>query len=451
MNTPEPARLIPVSGIKGQQEAEERATSALLAVLTAVRPFSASLLAHVGATTAASARVEAFTEARFEVGDRVVQPDGLIRVHVGKRAAFQALVEVKTGTAKLNAEQINSYLDAARSEGFDCVITVSNEIAPSPGVHPTAGLRVRSNSKVSAHHLSWMLIVSEALKEHAHRGVEDPEQAWILSELIRYLSHRSSGVLDFADMGENWLAVRAAVLAGTLNKTDPAVVEVCQRWDQLLRVAALKLGTETGADALEVIPKAQRSNPKLRNQEFRRTLADDGTLSGVLRVPSAVSDMTVTADLRASLVNLSAAVAAPDDRTPRGAVVWLVNQLKHAPGDLVVETYPKGARSPTTATLQTLNDDPRSALDAAKRQPARFGLRLQTPMGLTRRPSRKGGFIDSVLDAVVGFYASVLQDIKPFTPRAPRIDPSHTGNDRSTPAAPEQAQTPPQQAPPATS
>ena len=235
MSAPEHARLIPVAGISQQAEAEQRAASALLAVMTVVRPFSAALLAHAGATRAASARVEAFTEPTFDVGERKVRPDGLIRVHVGKRVGFQALVEVKTGLAKLDAEQINSYLDIARSEGFDCVLTISNEIAPSAGVHPTAGLAVRSNSKVAAHHLSWSLIVSVAVKEHAHRGVSDPEQAWILNELIRYLSHPKSGVVEFADMGDSWAQVRNAAVAGTLNRSDPAAVEVCRRWDQLLR------------------------------------------------------------------------------------------------------------------------------------------------------------------------------------------------------------------------
>ena len=37
---PERARLIPVTGIKGPREAEDRATSALLAVLSVVRTFS---------------------------------------------------------------------------------------------------------------------------------------------------------------------------------------------------------------------------------------------------------------------------------------------------------------------------------------------------------------------------------------------------------------------------
>ena len=39
MSTLEPARLIPVAGINGPAEAEQRAVSALLAVMGVVRPF----------------------------------------------------------------------------------------------------------------------------------------------------------------------------------------------------------------------------------------------------------------------------------------------------------------------------------------------------------------------------------------------------------------------------
>lgn len=422
MSTMEPARLIPVFGIKGDQEAEERAVSALLAVMTVVRSFSAAVLAHTGATRAATARVEAFTDPTFKLGDRTVRPDGLIEVHVGKRTAFRSLVEVKTGLAKLDADQINTYLDVARAGGFDCVVTISNEIAPSPGVHPTAGLHVRSNSKVTVHHLSWALVLAEAVKEHAHRGVDDPEQAWILSELIRYLTHPKSGVLEFSDMGDNWAKVRDATTNGTLNRSDTTATEICQRWDQLLRVAALRLGTETGADVQEVIPKAHRINPKLRGKEFLHILCTDGILSGVLRVPAAAGDMTVTADIRASIVEVSATLTAPQDGTPRAAVVWLTKQLSDAPGGLVVDTYARNARSALSETLERLREDPLLALDGDRlKHPARFCVRQQSPMGEGRRTRRKPGFIDSVLTAVTNFYGGILQDVAPYTPKVPHI------------------------------
>ena len=231
----EPARLISVAGIAGAKEAEDRATSALLSVMSAVPSFARKLLVPIGCTAPKSVRFATYIHPGFQMPDgRLVIPDGLIRVEVGKRTAFAALVEAKTGQNKLNADQVNDYLDVAKSEGIDCVITISNEVAPFPGVHPTSGLKVRSNSKTQVHHLSWALIMAEAVKEHLHHGVGDPEQAWILGELIRYLSHRKSGVLDFVDMGDNWTTVLEGATDDSLSRRSPEVAEICQRWDQLL-------------------------------------------------------------------------------------------------------------------------------------------------------------------------------------------------------------------------
>jgi hypothetical protein len=56
------ARLIPVSGISNTVEAEMRATSALLSVLTIVRDLSIAVFSPLGASTARKASVEAFIE-----------------------------------------------------------------------------------------------------------------------------------------------------------------------------------------------------------------------------------------------------------------------------------------------------------------------------------------------------------------------------------------------------
>lgn len=108
------ARLIPVSGINSNTEAEMRATSALLAVLTIVRDFSIAVLSPLGASTARKAKVEAFTETSFKLNDgTIVRPDGLVQVTYGS-SVWKALVEVKTGSNTLEAEQLNTYLALAR-------------------------------------------------------------------------------------------------------------------------------------------------------------------------------------------------------------------------------------------------------------------------------------------------------------------------------------------------
>ena len=64
----------------------------------------------------------------FEIGDKTVRPDGLIRVTRGKRE-WTILVEVKTGNNRLETEQVESYLQVCRQEKFDGLLTISNHIA----------------------------------------------------------------------------------------------------------------------------------------------------------------------------------------------------------------------------------------------------------------------------------------------------------------------------------
>jgi len=291
------ARMIPVSGIGSEREAEQRATSAFLAVLGIVRPFSPAILSPLGASRAERVVVESFIEPTFkDDSGKAVRPDGLIQVAFGKKPPFVALVEVKTGQAKLGADQINEPpWDIARRERFDAVITISNQIAPSFGVHPTEGLKVRSNSKVAVHHLSWTRVLSLAVTEKTHRGIDDPEQDWILGELIRYLRHDASGTLGFDDMGVNWVEVRDGARNGTLKPKSDAVTDIALRWDQLLSFVSLWLGADIGEDVVEVLSRAEQHDPKLRPRLFADSLCDDGSYaarcacrirSATLRLPS---------------------------------------------------------------------------------------------------------------------------------------------------------------------
>jgi len=197
----EPSRLIPVSGIKGEAEQERRGCSALLAVVGSVREFGRALLAPLGAP---AGEVSTFVEVLFDLDDRRVRPDGVIRVVRAKRA-WTALVEVKAAEGKLQAAQVEDYLDVARQQGYDLVLTISNEIEVIPGEHPTIGIDKKKLKKgVALAHLSWSQIHTEALIERANDQIPDADQKWILSELIRYLEHENSGAVDFQDMGEAW-------------------------------------------------------------------------------------------------------------------------------------------------------------------------------------------------------------------------------------------------------
>lgn len=426
------ARLIPTSGINGAEEQERRATSALLAVMTSVREFGRALTKPLGAPAGS---VETYIEVPFSLGERKLFPDGLIRVSRGQRS-WTALVEVKTGNNPLATEQLENYLDIAREHGYDAVLTISNEIPPIAGQHPTK-VDKRKTRKVALHHLSWTNVLSEAVMQKEFRGVADPDQAWILGELIRYLEHPKSGAMEFEDMGDSWVTVRDAVRSGTLRSGDKGVTEVASRFDALLRFASLSLGRQLGTEVTPALSRKELAEPTLRTQSQVSTLCQDGRLDGAIRIPSTVGPLAVSIDLRAGTITCHVDIDAPREGRPTTRVNWLLRQLKAAPDGVRVEAFSAHSRGPGTAELlRDIRETPAMLVSDPARELRSFRVALTSPMG-TKRGRGRGSFIDSVLTAIDTFYAEVMQNLKAWAAAPPRLrsDAEAVGEREDIPAA----------------
>jgi hypothetical protein len=288
-------------------------------------------------------------------------PDGAIIVERGKTRCT-CLVEVKTGSAQLAPEQVNRYLDWARENRLDGVLTISNQITASAAESPVSvdGRKLRTTR---LHHLSWWRIITEAIVQHRHRGVDDPDQAWLLGELIAYLDDERSGASGFEDMGENWVKVRTAV-----------------------------------------------------------SLAGEGRIEAAIRVPDAVGPVLVQADLRTRKVITSVTLDALGDGRPATRVNWLLRQLKEAPTGLLVEVSFANSKSTTAALLSAASEDPGSLLlsNDPKRQPRSFRLALSRPMG-TKRGRGERSFVLETRRQAVDFYRELVQDLRPWRASAPRL------------------------------
>ena len=410
------ARLIPTSGINGAEEQERRATSALLAVMSAVHEFGRGLTKPFGAPAGV---LGTYVEVPFLVGDKKVFPDGLIRVARGQRT-WTALVEVKTGENVLATEQLENYLDIARDEGFDAVLTISNEIPPVAGQHPTQ-VDKRKLRKVALHHLSWTKILSEAVMQKEFRGVADPDQAWILGELIRYLEHPRSGAMEFSDMGESWVTTREAVRAGTLRASDKGIKEVAVRFDALLRFACLSLGRQLGTEVTPVLSRKELADPASRTQALVAEFARGGLLAGAIRIPATVSDVVVTADLRAGTVTCHVDVEAPREGRPTTRVNWLLRQLKASPDGVRIEAHAAHERGAGAAELlNKVRENPALLIADPAKELRSFQVAMTVPMG-SKRGRGRGSFIDSVLSAIDTYYAEVVQHLKAWAAAPPRL------------------------------
>jgi hypothetical protein len=410
------ARLIPTSGISGADEQETRATSALLSVLPSVREFGLSFVKLLGGP---GGTVETFIEVPFTLADgRAVRPDGLIRSTRGSKV-WTCLVEVKTGTNPLGREQVESYLDVARENGFDAVLTISNEIASSASGHPVDVDKKKVRS-VALVHLSWAEVVSQAVRHRVHTGVSDPDQAWVLGELIRYLEHPKSGALDFQDMGAAWVSVRESIAAGTLRPTDGGLSEVVARWDQLMRFAALRLERELGTGVHQLLSRKELLEPAVRTQALSADLVQRGVLTGAIRIPSTVGDLVVEADLRVGRITITVEVGAPGEGKPATRVNWLTRQLQKAPDSIRVDSYALSARTSMSELLEKVREDPALLFVDSKSDLRKFRVSASSQMG-TKRGIGRGAFIDSVLSAIDGFYATILQSIRPWVPKPPQL------------------------------
>lgn len=411
-----PARLLPTVGIRGQEEQERRATSALLAVMRAVPEFGHALLKELGAPK--SQTIQTFAEVRFrDDAGRLVVPDGAIVCERGRRS-WTCLLEVKTGGAPLRDEQVARYLDVARDHDFDAVLTISNQITSDAEESPVSvdGRKLR---RVRLFHFSWWRVITEAIVQSRYRGVSDPDQAWILDELIAYLDHEASGAGGFRDMGEHWVRVRRAAHAGTL-RASPEAREIAERWEELSQYLCMGLAQDLGERVTIVRPRRQTT--RARVDESVRRLVEDGCLSATIRVPGAIGDLELVADLRTRQTLTRVTFPAPGDRRARARINWLLRQLGDAPPDLRIDVAYPNARQTVAGILADVATAPERLLyePDPRREPRAFSLTAARKMGL-KRGKDAGSFVYETRNHVVDFYGELVQNLRAWQPKAPRL------------------------------
>ncbi|MGW4280634.1 TerD family protein [Nocardia sp. NPDC004750] len=412
----QPAPLFSVSGVGVGEEQERRATSALIATMQAVRPFARSLCARIGAPAGA---FEGYVEVRYQRGESTVIPDAVLKVVRGGRV-WTGLLEVKTGNGKLRREQLESYLEVARKNKYDVVVSLSNDVPAGPGELPVQVDR-RKLAKVALRHLSWAEVMHEARMLLSHGGIEDDLQNWILSEFLRYLGHPRSGAHEFVDMGRHWVAVRDAVAAGTLRAGDQKVLTVADAWMSLSRHLALRLTAELGVEVKHILPRRHRADPAARNVAVAERLAGEGTFEAVLRIPDTAGDLMVIADLRTNRIRCRTTLDAPSEGTANRRLSWLLRQLQEAPGDVQVEAVFSVRGNEACEHLDTVRGNPKVLTDGRAGEIVSFSLEKSFPMGNRRSGSGTAAtFIASVTAATDAFYGSVVQPLRGWVPPAPK-------------------------------
>jgi hypothetical protein len=369
---------------------------------------------------APSGRVSAYSEVRLKAQDGTLHiPDGAIVVERGSRR-WSCLVEVKTAAATLDSDQVHRYLDMARQHGFEGVLTISNQIIADSDALPYKANGVKVG-KLTVRHLSWWQVLTEAVIQHRFRGIDDPDQAWILNELIRYLTDERSGASGFDGMGSDWVRLRDAARNGTLRASDPEVAVVAARWEQLVEYLCLNLSQELGVAVRRVRPRGK--SPRQRLDEAVGLLVSEGVLRSSLRVPKAIGPIELEANLSARRVTTSVEIEAPGDKKRATARInWLLRQLKDAPEDLRIDVRFPRRREGRSELLKDCRDAPQALLlpEDPRCEPQSFSLARVSKMG-AKNGRGEGSFVAETCEQATVFYRDLVQDLRAPQPKAPQL------------------------------
>ncbi len=415
----ERARLFPVLA---ETSKEGRTLSIFLACMENVQEFGRSLLNGIGQRTGARTRIEAYTEVVLKKGgEKAHRPDGLIVVRSGSKS-WMALVEAKVANSELTTEQLEAYLDLAKMNGIDAVITLSNQFAPLPTHHPVS-LSYASRRKSDLFHWSWMYAMTQASLLVSNDEVADRDQWMLLNEFVRFLSHPSAGVRGFDQMPAAWSEIVNAVQAGgRVSSNSSEAREIVGAWHQEVRDLSLILSRQLGTVVETRLPRAHATDPTVRMKAATTELAQGHQLATTLIVPDAAAPMDICADLTKRSVSVSMKLKAPADRkSTKARVNWLLRQLQDAKGtNIHVRMFWPGRTAHTQCPLLSLRDDPDTAIaDRNGQVVLSFEVLLVKDLGA--KFAQRRNFIGEIEAAVPEFYEQIGQHLREWQAPAPRI------------------------------
>ena len=292
----------------------------------------------------------------------------------------------------------------------------------------------RRQKKVPAMHFSWERLLGEAQMLSRKKEISDPDQKWMLDEWIRYVDDERSKIVEKPDLGNHWTDVLQAARQGALATTSHGLADVMEHWVGFIRKAALRLRAQLGVEVTPRLSRSDRSDPQGRLKRLTEIALKTGCLTGVLKVPRAVSDVAVDVLLQARTVRYRVSLDPPDEGRTKTRLNWLTRQLlklDSAPSSLVltVEWDRRGVASRTTlgelqrrGTDVLLNNTEGMAVPK-EAMPRRFVLEWPTELRKSRGRSSIR-VLDGISTDLERFYQDVVEQLVPFAPRAARLPKS---------------------------
>ncbi|MEX1036785.1 MAG: hypothetical protein WDZ54_12600 [Sneathiella sp.] len=411
------ARLFP---ILAETSKEKRVASIFLAVLTQIPALAEEVFKTAGIRVGQRTKIETYTEVVLKgETDSKCRPDGLIVVNTG-RSVWTALVEAKIGRATLDTTQVQRYLELAKANKIDAIVTISNEFVARADISPIS-LPKKELKKADLYHWSWPWLATTCEILDYQKSVEDSEQKYLLGQFIHFLAHPATGVERFTQMGSRWKDVVQAVSNNeALQKNAPEIEEAVTSWFAEERDLCLHMCSHVGREVFASIERKLSDDPSARIKQGISDLIETQSLSSTIRVPDCASDITVTADIARRTVSVSMTLKARGDRvSTRARVNWVLGMLKDDDDRLLLRALWPGKAAYTTKDVNSLRSDPTLIQnDNPDSVPRGFEVLIVERLG-ARFTGRKT-FIEDLERIVQEFYDLVGVNLKTWQAPPPK-------------------------------
>lgn len=413
---PKPARLCP--SLKPSNK-EQQATSILLCVFKLVPALLPKLIKTTGVRVNDRTDFRTYTEVNLAIqtGKTKDRQDGFI--YIRNRNEWTALVEAKVGNSILEEGQVCRYLEDAKANDINALITISDEFTPRVEQSPLE-IPKKYLSKIKLYHLSWRLILSTAQLLQHKSQIEDREKTFILNEFIRFLRDDTVGNKSFSQMPATWPEICSEFSRGVRLKTsDERVQEISASFVEEFSEIALILTDDLGVNCTAKIPRNMRADRTIWQRSIAKELCEEKPLICAFIIPDAANVLFVEIDIAKSLISIGMAIDAPEDRsTISGKVNWFSRQLKSIETENSFVRIRWNSRSPDISVKMNELSGKSISPPGANTTISSFTPLIQIQDNRLFNSRKK--FISELEENVRLFYRAHAQHLKAWVPKAPK-------------------------------
>ena len=408
-----PARLIPA--IKTGDEMA--LTSIFLSSLRLVKEFRDILFRELRLSR--NGRVFFYTEVSFPKIDNC-RIDGLILITKKNIISEAIFVEVKSKKDEINLEQINKYIKVAKQLKVNSLLTVSNQFVSHPEQSP---LNIKTG-KFRLFHFSWSHIITQAhiLLFDNDNDIEDEDQVEIMKEALHYMEHPSAGVNGFISM-KGWKKLSNDIRAKVpISKTSQDLEDAINSWYQEEADTALILSRNLG-----VLAKTPLRN-EISLKKDKAKLIKDFTLTGLVSVKDAVSDIKILVDFERRSISLKNIISPPKNIGTVARISWMKKQIENCKkqeptifeklsNKIWIEADVKFARENIKVNFNQIDE----LYEASKgKDIQRFYVSVMDGFGASFASEKK--FVLLFEELVLSYYEGVVQNLKNWNKPSPKLN-----------------------------